>query len=167
MVLPQVPDDEEWLGINARMAIAALDATSAEFSADPQHTYLTGISMGGYGAWEIGLMQPQRFAAIVPICGALKAPRDERRTLYVSLVAQEADPYTAAVTRLKHVPIWMFHGAKDEAVPPHDDRALYRAAKGVGANVRYSEYPNGNHNAWDATYADPAMWEWMFKQRLR
>ncbi|MCD0254860.1 prolyl oligopeptidase family serine peptidase [Xanthomonas campestris pv. campestris] len=167
VVLPQVPDDEEWLGINARMAIAALDATIAEFSADPQRTYLTGISMGGYGAWEIGLMQPQRFAAIVPICGALKAPRDERRTLYVSLVAQEADPYAAAVTRLKHVPIWMFHGAKDEAVPPHDDRALYRAAKGVGANVRYSEYPNGNHNAWDATYADPAMWEWMFKQRLR
>ncbi|KAB7763785.1 phospholipase [Xanthomonas maliensis] len=167
VVLPQVPDDEEWLGINARMAIAALDAASAEFNADPQRTYLTGISMGGYGTWEVGLMQPQRFAALVPICGALKAPRDERRTLYVSLVAQEADPYTAAVTRLKRVPIWMFHGAKDDQVPPHDDRALYRAAKGVGANVRYSEYPHGNHNAWDATYADPSMWEWLFRQRLR
>ncbi|MGV7202374.1 carboxylesterase family protein [Xanthomonas citri] len=167
VVLPQVPNDEEWMGVNARMAIAALDAASAEFAADPQRTYLTGISMGGYGAWEIGLMQPRRFAAIVPICGALKAPRDERRTLYVSLVAKEADPYTAAVTQLKHVPIWMFHGAKDDSVPPHDDRALYRAAKGVGANVRYSEYPEGNHNAWDATYADPAMWEWMFRQRLR
>lgn len=54
MVLPQVPDDEEWLGVNARMAIATLDAASAEFNADPQRTYLTGISMGGYGAWEIG-----------------------------------------------------------------------------------------------------------------
>lgn len=62
VVLPQVPENEEWLGVNARMAIAALDAASAEFAADPQRTYLTGMSMGGYGAWEIGLMQPQRFA---------------------------------------------------------------------------------------------------------
>ncbi len=167
VVLPQVPDDEEWMGVNARMALAALDATATEFQADPARTYLTGMSMGGYGTWEVALLQPQRFAALVPVCGAIKAPREERETLYVTEMAAEADPYTALATRLKQVPVWIFHGGRDDVVSPEDDRALYRAARAVGANMRYSEYPDGNHNAWDPTYTDPAMWAWLFRQARR
>jgi len=165
VVLPQVPEDEQWMGINARMALAALDAASAEFDADPSRTYVTGMSMGGYGTWEVALLQPERFAALVPICGALHSPRADYEQLYVSAVAGESDRYHALATRLRQVPVWMFHGALDDQVPPTDDRKLYKAARLVGAPFRYSEYPDGNHNAWDATYHDPAMWEWLWAQR--
>ena len=165
-VLPQVPEDEEWSGINNRIALAALDATIAEFGADPARQYLTGMSMGGYGSWNIALEHPDRFAAIVPVCGAVLAPHAVRATLFVEPVAGQADPYAAMAARLKATPIWMFHGALDDVVLPDDDRRLKAAFDRAGAkNVRYTEYPQGNHNAWDATYADAAMWEWMFAQK--
>jgi predicted peptidase len=166
VVLPQVPNHQEWDGLNNRIALAALDATLAEFSADPSRQYLTGMSMGGYGSWNIALSAPDRFAAIVPVCGAVIAPREERQTLFVAAVANEADPYTALAQRLKNVPIWMFHGAQDDVVLPRDDRRLHAAFKAAGAaDARYTEYPDGNHNAWDATYADTAMWTWLFAQK--
>ncbi|KRG73922.1 phospholipase [Stenotrophomonas chelatiphaga] len=166
VVLPQVPNHQEWDGLNNRIALAALDATLAEFSADPSRQYLTGMSMGGYGSWNIALSAPDRFAAIVPVCGAVIAPREERQTLFVAAVANEADPYTALAQRLKNVPVWMFHGAQDDVVLPRDDRRLHAAFKAAGAaDARYTEYPDGNHNAWDATYADTAMWTWLFAQK--
>lgn len=165
VVLPQVPVDEEWSGRNNQVALAALDATMNEFNADPERQYLTGMSMGGYGSWNIALAQPTRFAAIVPVCGAVLAPREERSGLYVESVANEADPYAAIAQRLKHVPTWIFHGALDDVVLPEDDRKLVAAFKAAGAvDIRYTEYPQGNHNAWDATYADPAMWTWLLAQ---
>ena len=95
----------------------------------------------------------------------MRPPRVARPTLFVTGVAGEADPYAALATRLRHVPAWMFHGARDDLVPAEDDRRLHRAAQAVGADFRYTEYPDGNHNAWDATYSDPAMWAWLFAQR--
>ena len=71
MVFPQVEENGEWIGANVDMALAALDAASREFDGDPQRTYLTGLSMGGYGTWETALKAPTRFAALVPICGAI------------------------------------------------------------------------------------------------
>jgi len=166
VVLPQVPGDEEWSGDNNRAALAALDATLAEFGADRQRQYLTGMSMGGYGSWNIALDDPTRFAAIVPVCGAVLAPRAVRPALFVEPVAGNADPYAAMAARLKATPIWMFHGALDDVVLPDDDRRLKAAFDRAGAvDVRYTEYPQGNHNAWDATYADAAMWEWLFTQK--
>lgn len=164
-VFPQVPENEEWLGRNARMAVAALDAASREFGADPRRTYLTGMSMGGYGTWEVALMHPHRFAALVPICGGLSIPRPERPTLRVDQVTGEADPHAAVVARLHDVPTWIFHGARDDIVPPDDDRRLHRAALAAGADFRYTEYPDVGHNAWDPAYRDPAMWQWLFQQR--
>lgn len=165
-VFPQVPGDEEWSGRNNRVAIAALDATIAEFGADPARQYLTGMSMGGYGSWNIALDGPKRFAAIVPVCGAVLAPRAVRPTLFVEQVANEADPYAVIAQRLQRTPIWIFHGALDDVVPPDDDRRLHTAFQTAGArDVRYTEYAEGNHNAWDATYADAAMWAWLFAQK--
>ncbi|HEL4269093.1 TPA: prolyl oligopeptidase family serine peptidase [Stenotrophomonas maltophilia] len=166
VVFPQVPGHEEWSGRNNRAAVAALDATIAEFGADPARQYLTGMSMGGYGSWNIALDDPRRFAAIVPVCGAVLAPRAKRPTLFVEQVAQETDPYAVIAQRLQHTPIWIFHGALDDVVPPDDDRRLHAAFQSANArDVRYTEYPEGNHNAWDATYADPAMWAWLFAQK--
>lgn len=165
VVFPQVPEGEEWRGRNARMALAVLDAASAEFAADPRRIYLSGISMGGYGSWELALTRPDQFAALVPICGALRAPRADRPGLMVDQVATEQDPYQSTATRLRHVPIWIFHGALDELVPTTDDRAIAAASQRSGANFRYTEYPDVHHNAWDPTYRNPAMWEWLFRQQ--
>ncbi|MNV38287.1 Prolyl oligopeptidase family protein [compost metagenome] len=165
VVFPQVPENEEWRGRNARMALAALDAANAEFSTDPTRNYITGISMGGYGTWELALTRPTQFAAVMPICGALLAPRAERSGLMVDQVAGIADPYEAVVSRLHGVPVWMFHGALDALVPARDDRAIAQASQKSQAGFRYTEYPDTEHNAWDPTYRNPAVWEWMFNQR--
>ncbi|MFN4162218.1 MAG: prolyl oligopeptidase family serine peptidase, partial [Stenotrophomonas sp.] len=97
---------------------------------------------------------------------AVLSPHQSRPDLQVEAVADQSDPYAAIAQRLKHVPIWMFHGALDDLVPPEDDRKLHAAFQQAGAkDVRYTEYPDGNHNAWDATYADAAMWAWMLAQQ--
>lgn len=165
VVFPQVPEDEEWFGPSVRVAFAALDAATREFDGDTHRTYLTGMSMGGYGTWELGLMQPQRFAALVPVCGAVKPPDDER-ALHVTLVADEPDPYAVIASRLRDVPVWIFHGAKDDDVPPADDRRLIAAFKAIGArDARYTEFPGIGHNAWDPAYArTPELWTWLFAQ---
>ena len=145
--------------------MAVLDAASKEFAADPQRIYLTGISMGGYGSWELALTRPNQFAALVPICGALRAPRADRPGLMVDQVAGATDPYQSTVSRLRDLPTWIFHGALDELVPTTDDRAIAAASRQMGAGFRYTEYPDVHHNAWDATYRNPAMWEWMLSQK--
>lgn len=166
VVMPQVPEGGEWTGVHARMALATLEAASAEFGADRSRTYLTGMSMGGYGTWELALLAPHRFAALVPVCAGVLAPRAVRPTLFVTPVAGAADPHAALVARLRHVPVWMFHGARDTVVPPDDTRRVHLLATAAGADFRYTEYPDGTHNAWDAAYADAAMWDWLFARRL-
>lgn len=167
VVFPQAPDDSDWKDTAADIAFAALDATMREFHGDPDRTYLTGLSMGGYGTWELALMQPHRFAALVPVCGALTAPRDER-DLYVTPLRGESDPAAALARRLKHVPVWIFHGAKDDLVPPREDRLTHAAFQAVGGDVRYTEFPDANHNSWDPAYSGtPDLWPWLFAQKRR
>jgi predicted peptidase len=122
--------------------------------------------MGGYGVWEVALMQPQRFAALVPICGALMPPGDEP-SLYVTQLAGVADPYATVAQKLRDVPIWIFHGAKDDQVSPEDDRKTYAAFQATDApDVRFTEFPDANHNAWDPAYSQtPELWTWLFAQK--
>ncbi|RZA14203.1 MAG: phospholipase, partial [Lysobacteraceae bacterium] len=101
-VFPQAAEDTEWSD-NAGLVLAALDAATREFHGDAERTYLTGLSMGGYGTWDIALRAPGRFAALVPVCGGVKAP-GARTSLLVTAVAGEADPYAAIATRLRDVP---------------------------------------------------------------
>jgi len=165
VVFPQSPADASWTGDTARMALAALDAAMAEFGADPERVALTGLSRGGYGVYELALIQPGRFAALVPVCGGLTAP-PSIPDLYVRDVAAAADPYADAARRLKDTPIWIFHGALDAAVPVAQSRDLAAALERAHArDARYTEFPQAEHNAWDAAYATPALWTWMFAQR--
>lgn len=164
VVFPQVEENGEWMGANVDMALAATEAATKEFNGDPQRIYLTGLSMGGYGTWETALKAPNRFAALVPICGGILMPGGGR-ALYVTEVSNAPDPYAALASQLKHVPIWIFHGAKDDVVLPNDDRKTFAALKAVGADVQYTEFPDESHNSWDATYNHDAMWTWLFAQR--
>jgi len=166
VVFPQSPENASWDGATARMALAALDAASREFNGDPDRTYLTGMSRGGYGVWELALMQPTRFAALVPVCGGITAPR-AASDLHVLAVERDADPFDAAARRLANAPAWLFHGAQDDVVDPTQSRRMYAALQAAGAAVRYTEFPDANHNAWDPAYATPELWEWLLAQRRR
>lgn len=166
VVFPQAPENSGW-SANTDLVFAALDDASREFHGDVARTYLTGLSMGGYGVWDVALQSPGRFAALAPVCGGVKQPREERDTLFVAAVAQETDPYAAIAQRLQGVPTWIFHGAKDDLVLPDDDRQLIAALRAAGAaDARYTEFPDANHNSWDPAYSQtPELWTWLFAQR--
>ena len=164
VVFPQAPADSEWSQV-ADVVFAQLDAATREFDGDPDRTSVTGLSMGGFGAWDYALRQPARFSAVVPVCGGLVI--DRRPTMNVASVAGAADPYAAAAARLKDTPTWIFHGAKDDLVSPEFSRRMHAALQAAGAaDARHTEFPDANHNSWDSAYLEtPALWPWLFAQR--
>lgn len=164
VVFPQSPLERSWDGDIAQMAFDTLDAATGEFNGDPQRTYLTGMSRGGYGTWQMALMQPRRFAALAPVCGGITQPNVDT-PLVVDAVAASPDPFAAAAAGLKHIPTWIFHGGKDDVVPPQQSQRMYAAMQAAGADVHYTEWPQANHNSWDLTYADPQLWQWMWQQQ--
>ena len=169
VVFPQSPEGESWEGDTATMALATLDAATAEFDGDRSRTSLTGMSRGGYGTWSLALREPTRFAALVPVCGGITPPgsRPDLDNLYVVSTRTAADPFADAARRLRDIPSWIFHGALDDVVPPEQSRRMHAALRDAGADVRYTEFPDANHNSWDAAYRTEALWPWLFAQRRR
>ena len=164
VVFPQAPEDTEWGG-NADLVFASLDAATREFRGDPDRTYLTGLSMGGYGTWEMAMRARGRFAALVPVCGGVVHPR--RPSMGVSGLDGAADPYATVAARIKGTPIWQFHGAMDDVVSPDYSRQMDAALKAVGArDARLTIFPEANHNSWDPAYSQtPGLWTWLFAQK--
>lgn len=163
VVFPQAPADSEWNQL-VDVVFAQLDAATREFNGDPGRTSLTGLSMGGYGVWELALRDRDRFAALVPVCGGLLHPR--RPSMAVTGLDDGADPYAAVAQQLHRIPIWLFHGARDESVPVEYSRQLDAALQAADArDARYTEFPDAGHNSWDAAYATPELWNWLFAQR--
>lgn len=168
VVLPQAAEGTEWTDAAGPVAMAALDAALREFHGDPARVYLTGMSMGGYGTWELALQHPARFAALAPVCGGITVDwNDERPGLRAKSVDGAADPFAEAARRLRDVPVWIFHGGKDDIVPPAQSRRMAAALKAAGArDARYTEFPDANHNSWDPAYsATPELWTWLFAQK--
>lgn len=163
-VFPQSPWGRSWDGDVAAAALAALDASMREFGGDPRRVYLTGLSRGGYGVWEVAFASPDRFAALVPICAGVRTPRPGV-DLRVSAVASEPDPHAALAARLRAIPTWIFHGALDDLVPAEESRRMADALRAAGGDVKLTVFPDANHNSWDPAYADPALWPWLFAQR--
>lgn len=137
-----------------RVALAALDRTIDEFRVDRERIALTGISMGGAGAWRLALHHPDRFRVIAPICGWVVPPATlpEFSEDLERIGLDAASPYDSVATKLKAADIWIVHGAKDTTVPPSESRRMHEALKRAGANVRYTEYSDAGHNAWDQSY---------------
>jgi len=109
-------------------------------------------------------MEPRRFAALVPVCGGITQPPALKEHLQVESVALAPDPFLAAAQKLQKLPVWAFHGGKDDVVTPDQSRHMVEALRGVGGNVRYTEFAELGHNAWDAAYATPGLWTWAFAQ---
>jgi len=143
VVMPQMPAGSRWEGPLLDVALAALDQAAERWSIDPQRVALTGLSLGGFGTWTLGGRCPQRFRALVPICGG-------------------GNP--ADAPQLACVPIWCFHGDADAVIPVQRSREMVAAVRAAGGKVRYTELPGVGHNAWDAAYGDPQVISWMLAQ---
>jgi len=137
--LPQGPPTTDLLA-----AVAALHDVVAREAVDPARIYLTGLSMGGYGTWDLAARQPERFAAILPICGG-------------------GDEATAPL--LAKLPIWCFHGDADTVVPVERSRSMIAAVRAAGGSPKYSELPGVGHDSWTPAYRDPAVLDWLFAQQ--
>lgn len=144
------------------LAIKALEAAAKEFHGDTQRTYLTGLSMGGYGTWHLAGKYPGRFAAIVPICGGALMPQLSRQQS-----PDDTKPYTDAASKIGNkTPVWIFHGGADDTVPVAESQRMAAAMKALGGEVHYTEYPGVGHNSWDNAYAEPELMTWMLSKSL-
>lgn len=161
VVLPQTPTDSSWQGAPARAALAALDAVEAAYSTDPDRVYLTGLSLGGNGTWYVAYHHPDRFAAVVPICGWV----DWGGTLPVAPTDHELSPFELVADRLADLPVWIWHGEVDPVVPVEESRRMAEALEAAGADVRYTEMKGIGHDVWDPAYGSPALTTWLFEQR--
>ena len=165
VVMPQVQTDSIWLGTPSDVAIAALDRTMAEFRTDPDRVYLTGMSLGGNGTWNLAYRFPERFAAIAPIC-AFITPFTRLPGSRSIVPANAGDAFVAIAQRLKSVPTWIFHGEIDPVVSVEESRKAADAFRAAGATaMKYTEFPGATHNVWDMTYASPQFRDWLFAQR--
>ena len=165
VIFPQVPNDSTWVGIPAQVAMGALDRAAAEFRIDPDRVYLTGLSMGGNGTWHLAYNNPDRFAAIAPVCAFVT--RLPNRPYKSAVPADSAAAFSTLAKRIAKLPTWIFHGEVDQTVPVAQSRQAVEALRSAGGDVRYTEFLGMDHNVWDATYASPQFVTWLFAQRRK
>ena len=161
LLAPQCPGDQLWAtrhrgGAEAKMSEKPRQALGMvpiliqkkikEFDADPDRVYITGLSLGGYGSWDLmGRYGTDLFAAGVTCSGG-------------------GDP--ARAEKMKDLPIRIFHGEADQTLPVNLSRRMYAALKEAGSEVVfYTEYPGVPHDCWTRTYRDPEVWKWLFSQK--
>lgn len=149
IVAPQCPDGEFW--DNTEALIQLLDNVEKNYRVDMKRVYLTGLSMGGYGAWKLGTTYPERFAAMIPVCGGGEL-----------LNIRFANP--DKMKALKTLAVWAFHGAKDNVVPVTESERTVGYLKSIGAaEVKLTIYPNAMHDCWTETFANPEVYKWLLQ----
>jgi predicted peptidase len=160
VVAPQIPCCQRWVNVPPTVSSYALAAQpSASLTLadeivqsleqtypmiDPNRVYVMGLSMGGFGAWEVAERWPGTFAATIPVSGA-------------------GDPHAADA--MAHVPVWALHGTLDDVVPVAGSRLMVQAIKAAGGSPCYTEFPQGAHNIWTEQNLDnPQLLSWLFSQ---
>ena len=142
-ISPQGPKDSWW---SYEPVMEMIEDAEQRYQVDPKRIILTGLSMGGYGTWELAAHYPKKFAALVPLCGG-------------------GIPYMTS--RFKSTPVWAFHGAKDGGVPIHESQRMVDALKKNGSTqVKFTIYPEAGHNCWTEAYNTEALYQWMLEQKL-
>lgn len=169
IVMPECRKEKFWTDAEMEaQALATLERSIKEFHGDSNRVYLTGLSMGGYGTWDLAAKYPHRFAAYVPICGGIHGP--ENFPQIGAALAKDpkiTDPYAETARRIGSTPVWIFHGDADPAVPVEESRKIYAALQAEHASVKYTEYPGVPHNSWDKAYAEPELVPWLLQQHLQ
>lgn len=150
LVSPQCPPDRIW----SREALHALvEHVSQEHAVDQSRRYVTGLSMGGYGTWDLGLNYPETFAAIAPVCGG-------GEWISILLASEERK------ASLQTLGVWAFHGAKDTVVPVSESERMIDACRRAGMrDLKLTVYPDADHDSWTETYANSAVYEWLLEHR--
>jgi predicted peptidase len=157
VIAPQCPANQTWNGINGNLEIKYNDTASTiskllfeliastikNYAIDTNRIYITGMSMGGIGTFDFVTRHPNLFAAAAPVCGA-------------------GD--TSKASTIKHIPIWMFHGAEDNIINPKFSLDMVAALTKAGGHPGYTQYPAVGHFSWIAAYSDPLFMEWLFRQ---
>jgi len=151
VVLPQCRKGSYWTDPEMdEMVMKSLAQTVSEFGADPERLYLTGVSMGGFGAWHLASEHPEKFAAIVAICGGSPL--------------RNGDRFASIARKVGQTPAWLFHGSADKVVPVDESRQMVAALKAIKGNVRYNEYEGVGHNVWLKALAEQELIPWLLKQ---
>lgn len=147
LVSPQCPGETSWTNEGQqKLLMQLLDKIIDGYRIDTDRVYLTGLSMGGFGSWKLAAANPGRFAAVVPICGG-------------------GDPSTSAA--LTALPIWVFHGDQDQAVPISKSDEMVKAIQAAGGKkIRYTTLEHVGHNSWEAAYHTPELYEWLNQQTI-
>jgi predicted peptidase len=143
VVSPQCPSGQWWTSKPLELT-ALIDEIVATRKVDESRIYLTGLSMGGFGTWMLAAYTPQRFAAVVPICGGGEV---------------------LATRALGHMPTWVFHGAKDPVVPLKRSQDMVDALERVNKQVKFTVYPDALHDSWTETYNNPELYTWLLEQQ--
>ena len=141
-VSPQCPNSTNWNELRDKLN-DLLNEVISNNKVDTNRIYLTGISMGGFGTWNLAIHYPEKFAAIVPICGG-------------------GNP--ALAYRIKDIPIWVFHGAKDNIVPLFYSEEMVNKLRDLNSNVKFTVYPEAEHDSWTQTYNNPLLYQWFLGQ---
>lgn len=151
VLAPQMTGGNQWgaprsdeITPHAALVLELLASLSKELAIDSDRVYLVGQSLGGRGTWDLISKRPDLFAAAVPLCGDGSATR---------------------ISKARAVPVWAFHGARDEVIPVSASRELVAALKAAGSSVKYTEYPDTGHNVWTRAFSEKDLAEWMFMQR--
>jgi predicted peptidase len=141
IISPQNPENRLW---DDGALKQLLDEIIASHRVDLQRIYLTGLSRGGFGTWRTAIQYPELFAAVVPICGG-------------------GTPSYAS--RLKDVPVWVFHGARDQVIPLSNSVEMVEAIQQAGGEVKLTVYPEADHDSWTETYNNPEVYDWLLSHR--
>jgi len=146
VVSPQCPEKESWAQPNQQeLLVKLIEHVLKNFACDADRLYLTGLSMGGYGSWRLAADHPELFAAVAPVCGGGK-PEDG--------------------PKLKDLPIWVWHGTEDTAVPLKRSEEMVEAIKQAGGTkVRFTVLEHIGHISWEAAYTAPDLYQWLDKQK--
>jgi predicted peptidase len=174
VVMPQCADGSFWSSVEmSNYALAALDTTVSELNGDPERLYLAGFSLGGYGTWQIAAANPGKFAALMPVAGGVVGerpvePRDRAAIIpAVGEMLDSPEPYKAIAEAIGPTPVWVFHGAKDDAVPVDFARRIVKALEESGnKSVKYTEYIEDGHIIAGRAFSEPGFFEWLAEQRL-
>lgn len=145
---PQCPEGYVWTDLLDSLH-ALLEVVLQEYQIDVTRMYLTGLSMGGYGTWHLAEAYPNLFAAIAPICGGTLPDIG----------------FPERIKKLKHLPVWAFHGAYDDAVPAHLSQELVDVLKRHHGHVRFTLYHDKGHDSWTDTYANWELYRWLLEQQ--
>lgn len=143
VVSPQCPKGTWW---KTDDLVKLMDHIMEIHNVDDNRVYLTGLSMGGRGTWQLAGAIPEKLAAIVPICG----PKDE-----------------SVVDKIATIPVWVFHGAKDPVVKVDNSDTMVRLLKEKGGEPKYTVYPEAQHDSWTEAYDTEELYSWLLSHELK